>query len=118
MVWQVQLTEETGPGEGIVSLDMEHTYIGDLVVSVEHGGVTIALADSNCENHHDIIADFADSAADTMVASCSASGAGVALKPVSGTLASLTANGVAGVYTLTVDDRVGGDEGCVQLHCA
>lgn len=92
-----------------VSLDITHTWIGDLDISLEHNGVTVLLLDSPCGNFDNLQVTVDDDG-----------GAIVCAAPTTGTVApaqSLSAfNGLdkQGLWNLSITDNAGGDQGTLN----
>ncbi len=93
-----------------VNLDIEHTYLSDLVISLTSpAGTTVVLVSSACGNNSDINAVFDDEAASTFSCSGSPAISGM-VRPV-GTLSSFYGESILGEWTLEVKDNVAADGG-------
>jgi len=93
-----------------VDLSMSHTWVGDLIVSLEHEGETVFLMDQpglpastfGCSGNN-VFVTFED-------------GANGSFQPVT-PLASFKGTNLVGTWTLTVSDNIGGDTGTLDGWC-
>ncbi|MBL0927108.1 MAG: proprotein convertase P-domain-containing protein [Phycisphaerales bacterium] len=87
-----------------VDLDLQHTYIGDLIVELTSPrGQTVRLHNRTGGSADDIIATFADGAP-----------VGTRAPDGPGTLADFSAKLGSGRWTLTISDNAGGDTGTLR----
>jgi subtilisin-like proprotein convertase family protein len=96
-------------GDVDVNLNITHTWVADLTITLEHAGVTVTLWDSACGS------------ADNIVATANDDGGAPSCGPTTGEFAPVDAGGSPlsafngldwnGDWTLTVADTVGGDDG-------
>ena len=94
-----------------VDLDINHTWIGDLVITLESpDGTEATLFNGNCGNTDDLIASFADGA-DAF--DCGANAAGNTYAPET-PFADFNGGMAAGTWTLTIADVFGGDDGILN----
>ena len=93
-----------------VNLDIEHTYLSDLVISLTSpAGTTVVLVSSACGNNSDINAVFDDEAADAFTCSGSPAINGT-VRPI-GTLSSFYGESILGEWVLEVKDNAASDGG-------
>lgn len=93
-----------------VNLDIEHTYLSDLVISLTSPtGTTVVLASSACGNNSDINAIFDDEAASAFTCSGSPAISGT-VRPI-GTLSSFYGESILGEWTLEIQDNAASDGG-------
>ncbi len=98
-----------------VSVTLNHTFISDLEIQVEHGGTIVTLYDNHCGSEDDMDILFDDEAAIVIGNNCASPYVGT-FQPFE----SLTAfDGVdaQGDWTLTVFDQVGADIGTLLEWC-
>ncbi|MFN4005965.1 MAG: reprolysin-like metallopeptidase [Chitinophagaceae bacterium] len=96
-----------------VTVNMTHTYMGDLVLSIANpGGTSVNLKDfsGTCSRNGTVTVTYNDSAASLIA--CPALGTS-STKP-SGSLATLNGSEVNGLWTLTVTDAGQGDVGTLN----
>ena len=94
-----------------VFVDIDHTWTSDLVVSIEHGGITVQLFDRRGGADDDIKATFDDEAA-TAIWDGANPFAG-SFRPESA-LSAFDGIDVLGGWTLSVADLFSGDEGTIN----
>ncbi len=97
-------------------LDLDHTWIGDLVITLEHNGTTVTLLDNGCINDH-VMATFDDQA---LVASDTLCQDSIALTGFVIPNESLSAfNGVDpnGLWILSITDNFTLDQGELNYWC-
>lgn len=93
-----------------VNLDIEHTYLSDLVISLTSpAGTTVVLVSSACGNNSDINAVFDDEAANAFTCSGSPAISGT-VRPI-GTLSSFYGESILGEWVLEVKDNAASDGG-------
>ena len=92
-----------------VQLDIEHTFLADLVVSLTSpAGTTVTLVSNSCGDASDINAIFDD---DSPAFNCGVNpGIGGSVKPL-GTLSSFNGESILGEWTLEVKDNAPSDGG-------
>jgi subtilisin-like proprotein convertase family protein len=108
-----------------VDLSVTHSWVGDLIVSVEHGGTTVVLLDQvgvpastfGCSGDN-VSANFSDAAGGPAENVCPAT------DPVlNGSFTAVTAlsafdgNEASGNWTLFISDNAGGDTGTLDEWC-
>ncbi|MEM7245080.1 MAG: proprotein convertase P-domain-containing protein [Acidobacteriota bacterium] len=102
-----------------VRLDISHTWVGDLVITLSHAGTNVTLIDRmgsppltfGCDQDNlDITLD--DAAADPIESQCEANLSGT-FSP-NGSLADFNGLDSAGDWTLTITDNAGGDTGSLN----
>lgn len=96
-----------------VSMDITHTWIGDLTISLESpAGTTVLLVDSECGEFDNMSATFDDSG---VALSCNTSPPAISgtLQPVE-QLSSFVGEDPNGTWTLTVEDSVNEDGGTID----
>jgi subtilisin-like proprotein convertase family protein len=93
--------------------ELRHTYVGDLVITLSHDGVTATVfdpADSfNADDLIDLIVD--DEAASAMPSTGAGPITGRVRPSVPGALAAFDGHPVAGIWTLSLTDHATGDPG-------
>ena len=95
-------------GDVNVDVTLNHTYVADLAITVEHLGVTVLLFNHSCGSNDNFAGTvFDDEAAGTIQCSFGQVGTFRPAQPLS----ALDGLPVAGDWTLTVADTVGGDSG-------
>jgi subtilisin-like proprotein convertase family protein len=114
----ISVAESFTVGDVNVDLGISHTWIGDLDVEVSHGATTLRIWDQRCGSWDDIQATADDAGLESL---CSVISAGpidsVFFSPEVAGLGPLSVfNGMdsAGDWTITVFDRVGGDDGTLD----
>jgi subtilisin-like proprotein convertase family protein len=98
-----------------VDVNIEHTYINDLIIKIEHLGTTVILWDRACDgDYDDLQAVFDDEGS---VVTCSSPTVGDITPASAGgdLLAAFDGNDAAGDWTITVSDNFQEDTG-VLLH--
>ncbi len=108
-----------------VSLDVTHSWVGDIIVTLEHDGTTVVLLDQagvpastfGCSMNN-ISAVFDDAAAGTAENVCAASDPTIngAFQPAQ-SLAVFNGMDLVGDWTLTISDNAGGDTGTLDQWC-
>ena len=116
VVETIAVSGVTIAGDVQVTLDLAHTFQGDLAIDLEGpNGVTVRLHDragSGADNINLIYSDVGvPSGTDSFTCGCLMAPAGP------GTLQSLLSAGANGNWTLTVDDQLGGDQGTLTTWC-
>ena len=119
----------TVPASGIIDdidieVDITHTYVGDLIITVEHNGTTVILADQpgvpastyGCnENNVDVI--FDDEATSAVEGVCNSNPAiGGSVIPEEA-LSAFDGMDQSGTWTITVSDNAGQDTGDLNEWC-
>ena len=103
-------------GDLNVNLNLTHTWLGDIVVSLEGpasiGSPTIVLFNTNCGEFDDINCTLDDSGSPLVCGTTFPSISGT-VKPI-GSLSSLNQLSADGVWTLKVDDLNNGDGGTIN----
>ncbi len=101
-------------GKVTVSVDITHTWVGDLVISLTHddSATTVLLQDDACGSQNDEVITFDDDAVDPIGTLCAEPyvGSFSPQNPLS-TFVGLDANSG---WTLTVSDDAGGDSGTLN----
>ncbi|RRQ49655.1 T9SS C-terminal target domain-containing protein [Maribacter algicola] len=93
-----------------VNLDIEHTYLSDLVISLTSpSGTTVVLVSSACGNNSDINAIFDDEAANAFICLGSPAISGT-VRPI-GTLSSFYGESILGEWVLEIQDNAASDGG-------
>ncbi|HET9032455.1 MAG TPA: hypothetical protein VFN25_06080 [Dokdonella sp.] len=101
-----------------MSIDLRHTYVGDLVLNVSHGPASADILNRppGCSGNdiHALYFDTAGGAPNT----CSGSGPAIGgeIRP-SQAFAAFDGVSYDGVWTLNVSDRAGGDSGFLDSWC-
>jgi subtilisin-like proprotein convertase family protein len=98
-----------------VTLDISHTWVSDLVITLESpAGTVVTLISNSCGDLVDIDVVFDNEGADF---SCSSSGAGISgtIKPL-GSLAQFNGESSAGDWILTVADQFPADGGALNNY--
>ncbi len=94
-----------------VHIDISHTYIQDLKVSLTSPqGTTVRLFDRNCGAQHNLNITFDDSGQNL---DCGATGAGNTYRPVDN-LSAFNGESTQGTWTLTVSDNENQDTGTLN----
>ena len=109
-----------------ISVDITHTWVGDLIVSLEHNGVTAVLMDRpgvpattfGCSGDN-ISVTFTDSAAITVEGECAGTNPTIngLFLPMDSLMAAFGGMSTQGTWTLTVSDNGGGDTGTLDEWC-
>lgn len=109
----VSLPEGGTVADAMIGVALNHTYIGDLTIDVEHGGTTVRVYDRECgtEENMDLTFDDAGAALD-----CVASNSGAATLP-SEVLSSFDGASAGGVWTFSFQDNALLDEGSATEIC-
>ncbi len=93
-----------------VNLDVEHTYLSDLVISLTSpAGTTVLLVSSACGDNSDINAIFDDESPETFTCSGTPAITGT-VRPI-GTLSSFYGESILGEWTLEIQDNAASDGG-------
>jgi len=123
----VSSTYTVGPSGTITDLDIEvditHTYVGDLLISIEHNGTTVTIMDRpgfpttnfGC-NADDVAATFDDEGTSAVETTCGTPGIGGIVIPESA-LSVFDGMEQAGDWTITVSDNEGQDTGTLDEWC-
>jgi subtilisin-like proprotein convertase family protein len=96
-----------------VSVDLDHTYVGDLDIFIEHLGTTVQLFNQSGSNSDDLTSVLFDDEAATHIDLSPRPYAG-AYKPASDPgdlLSAFDGMEIAGTYTLSIYDNLGYDRG-------
>ncbi|UWX56679.1 proprotein convertase P-domain-containing protein [Maribacter litopenaei] len=102
--------QDLNPADINVNLDIEHTYLSDLVISLTSpAGTTVVLVSSACGNNSDINAIFDDEAANAFTCSGSPAISGT-VRPI-GTLSSFYGESILGEWVLEIQDNAASDGG-------
>lgn len=96
-----------------VSVTLDHTYIGDLTVDVQHGGTTVRVFDRDCGAEEDIDLWFDDAGA---ALDCTASTSGAATIPDQ-SLSAFDGAVSGGDWTFAFQDNAAADTGSVTQIC-
>ena len=92
-----------------VTLDLEHTFLADLVINlISPSGTTVALVSSSCGDSRNITATFDDDGS-TFVCATNPAISGT-VKPI-GTLSSFNGESILGEWTLEIRDNAPSDGG-------
>lgn len=101
-----------------VSLDITHTWLGDLEISISNGVNTVDLIWDDCGSNDDIAATIDDGAGALVCATPTVgSGATTINNPPQEFLSVFNGQNVNGNWTLTVTDDAGGDTGVLNEWC-
>jgi subtilisin-like proprotein convertase family protein len=92
-----------------IDVMIEHTYIGDLVIEVEHLGTIVTLWDHNCGNDDDMDVVF-DDEGDPVECNSPTVGYVIPFEALS----AFDGNNAAGDWTITIKDEWGGDTGALM----
>jgi len=102
-------------GDVNVELQIEHTYIGDLEITIEHNGVSQTIWDGRCTSTDNIMATADDEGTETLCATISAGPSNSVFFSSEvaglGPLSVFDGKDASGDWTLTVDDTFIGDVG-------
>jgi subtilisin-like proprotein convertase family protein len=108
-----------------VDLEVTHSWVGDLIVTVEHGGDTVTLVDQpgvpastfGCSGDN-ISANFDDAAGGTVENVCPATDPVIngSFQPVN-PLSVFLGDEASGTWTLSITDNAGGDTGTLDEWC-
>ncbi|MDA8693025.1 trypsin-like peptidase domain-containing protein [Saprospiraceae bacterium] len=108
-----------------IEIDIPHTWVGDLIVKIEHGGITANLLDrpgypaaNNGCNFDNILAIFDDDSSAAAETMCNTSGSAISGLVIPNDLLSVY-NGIdpSGVWTLTISDNAAADTGTLDEWC-
>uniref|UniRef100_UPI003563D0CD reprolysin-like metallopeptidase n=1 Tax=Zeaxanthinibacter enoshimensis TaxID=392009 RepID=UPI003563D0CD len=95
-----------------VSLDIDHTFLGDLIISLQSpGGTTVVLVSNSCGEFRNMEAVFDDDG-ETLVCGNNPAISG-RVKPL-GSLSSFNGESIVGTWTLTVYDSAPADGGALN----
>ena len=108
-----------------IDINVPHTWVGDLVITVEHGGVTATILDrpgspasSNGCNQDDIIAVFDDEGTAIAETMCNATGSAISgIVIPNDPLSVFDGMNPTGLWTLTIFDNVVADIGTLDSWC-
>ncbi len=112
IVSKIAFFEDLALADINVRLDLDHTFLADLVISLTSpSGTTVVLVSSSCGELDNIDATFDDSATSFV---CSGNPAiGGTVKPL-GTLSSFNGESILGEWTLTISDNAPSDGGTLK----
>ncbi|MCA9705547.1 MAG: proprotein convertase P-domain-containing protein [Myxococcales bacterium] len=96
-----------------VSVELDHTFIGDLFIDVTHGGTSVLLHDS-CGSEENLDVTYDDEAG--VAFDCSQSDLGLTVQPAS-PLSALDGAAVNANWTLFVEDQASIDTGILSQWC-
>ncbi len=108
-----------------VEVDLPHTWVGDLFISLAHNGTTVTLMDQpgvpasqyGC-NQDNVLATFDDEAVVPVETACGTSGSGVGGFVIpEAALSVFDGMDQAGTWTLFISDAVGQDLGTLENWC-
>lgn len=93
-----------------LSIDITHTFIGDLTVDLTHSGITVRVMDRDCGGNDDIQATFDDEAMDVIQCATPTIGTFIPSEPLS----AFDGGDRSGLWTLSVTDNAGADQGTLN----
>lgn len=96
-----------------VSVDLTHSWIGDLSIGVEHNGTNVSLYNGTCGSNEDISLVFDDAGA---AINCAASTSGAATLPAQ-PLSAFDGMDASGGWTFSFQDSANDDIGSVTQIC-
>lgn len=96
-----------------VSVELDHTYVGDLVISVSSGGIEVSVFDA-CTGSDNLDVSF-DDEADAAI-NCASTDSGAIVTPLS-PLSGFDGDDLAASWTLEVADAVAEDTGTLTQWC-
>ncbi len=96
-----------------IGVALTHTYIGDLSIDVEHGGITVRVYNRECGLQDNMNLVFDD---DGVAIACDASVSGAATLP-SEALSGFDGAAAGGLWTFSFQDNAGADVGTVTQIC-
>jgi subtilisin-like proprotein convertase family protein len=112
IVSKIAFFEDLALADINVRLDLDHTFLADLVVSLTSpSGTTVVLVSSSCGELDNIDATFDDSATSFVCGGNPAIGGTV--KPL-GSLSSFNGESILGEWTLTISDNAPSDGGTLK----
>ncbi|WP_282159772.1 reprolysin-like metallopeptidase [Ulvibacterium marinum] len=112
IVSKIAFFEDLALADINVRLDLDHTFLADLVVSLTSpSGTTVVLVSSSCGELNNIDAIFDDSATSFVCGGNPAIGGTV--KPL-GSLSSFNGESILGEWTLTISDNAPSDGGTLK----
>jgi subtilisin-like proprotein convertase family protein len=97
-----------------VSMDITHTFIGDLQIEVEHGGVTVVIWDNVCGGNNDLNVTV-DDAGPAVVCAEPTVGVMAPSGVLAGALAAFNGMNKMGPWTITITDQAGADVGTLNM---
>lgn len=121
----IEIAESAAIADLDIRLDISHTWVGDLTVGLEHGGITAVLIDrprrgdagfgSSADNIHIVLNTQARLSAenDANQGGAAAYTANQHYRP-NEPLSAFNGQSLAGTWTLTVIDHAGGDTGVLE----
>ncbi len=113
----VTVTPTVPPGGSVsnvmVSVDLVHTFIGDLTIDVTHAGTTVRVYNEECGTEDDMNLSFDDAGA---AISCGASTSGAATLPTEA-LSAFDGGEAGGTWQFSFQDNAGLDTGTVMQVC-
>ncbi|MCP4251377.1 MAG: hypothetical protein GY778_30445, partial [bacterium] len=95
-----------------VQVFIDHTWVSDLTIEIEHNGTTVVLSDRHGGDGDDYDGTIFDDEADTPISEGTAPFAGLYMPDQ--TLSAFDDTDVLGDWTLTVTDHYGGDDGTLN----
>lgn len=96
-----------------VNLDIDHSFLSDLAVSLTSpAGTTVVLMSSSCGDLKDVNATFDDAAANDFVCGGNPAIDGI-VRPL-GSLATFNGESILGEWTLTINDNAASDGGALN----
>ena len=96
-----------------VTVELDHTYLGDLTIDVDHGGAAQRLFDQACTSQANMNVVYDDAAG---AFDCSNSDAANSYAPVD-ILAGFAGEEMGNTWTLTVEDNLSADTGTLNRWC-
>ena len=96
-----------------VEVEVEHSYIGDLIIGVVHDDTTVGLHEG-CRSQDALHVIYDDAAQDDDY--CRQAALGLSVVPL-GELADFNGASIGPDWTLSIEDRAGFDEGTLQRWC-
>lgn len=96
-----------------VDVELDHTYLGDLLIDVTHAGTSVLLH-NRCGTEEDLDVTYDDEAAAAF--NCAQSNQGLVVQPV-GSLTTLDGVAVGSNWTLFVEDELAADTGTLTQWC-
>jgi len=96
-----------------VDVELDHTFIGDLVIDVTHSGTSVILHDS-CGTEENINVTYDDEAG--VAFDCASSDLGLTVTPLNA-LSPLDGVATTANWTLFIEDQAGIDTGTLQQWC-
>lgn len=98
-----------------LSIDIDHTYVGDLEITLTSpSGTSVMLHNNQGGGANDMNLIFSDQGIPHGSAPFTC---GCVMQPNPGSMSSFSGENSAGTWTLTVDDTLGGDQGILNQWC-